>query len=77
MASWTMYVQSPEDFDEQGLYLKAEGEAKPWQTETDAEEFDGFHDPSKAGWSIRDVSSANRWLKENRFNGEVVKLEWL
>lgn len=61
---WTLYAQNPEDVDEQGIYLKAEGEGEPWTTETDCEEFDGFNDPARTGIIIRDLASAQRWADE-------------
>lgn len=72
--NWTVYYQNPEMCDEQGLYLKAEGEQGPWSTEKDAEEFDYFNDPAQSGLIIRDKTSAQKWLSEvAQMNGDVVQ----
>lgn len=61
--SWyTVYTQNPEDVDEQGVYIKAEGEEPPWATETDAEEFDGFTRSKEYEGYIRDEKSAQEFL---------------
>ncbi|MCK4958007.1 MAG: hypothetical protein KAT00_01370 [Planctomycetes bacterium] len=73
---WAMYTQNPEEVDEQGYYLKIEGEDPPWQTETDIEEFDGIFNPDKEGFSIRDLTSANKALAAHSTRGYVSKLIW-
>lgn len=74
--SWKVYAQNPEDKDDQGIYLKAEGEEAPWQTEIDCEEFDAVHNPSEAGYSVRDLQSAKRWYSEVFGNSdEVIEFE--
>lgn len=73
--NWKIYAQNPEDVDEQGIYVKAEGEAKPWQSEVDAEEFDAIHSPSEAGYSVRDLASAKRWAAGYGLDGDVVEFE--
>lgn len=74
----TIYAQYPEDHDEQGVYLKAEGEAPPWQTETDCEEFDGYAATDEYPDYIHDLPSAQKYAKY-LWGGEeveVVSLEW-
>ena len=73
---WTMYVQNPEECDDQGYYLKAEGEEAPWVTETDCEEFDGILDVAKEGFYIHDLASANRALAAHMWRGTVTKIVW-
>ncbi len=58
---WKLYAQNPEDHDEQGIYLKAKGEEKPWTTETDCEEFDHINDPAESGILIVNLESAKEW----------------
>ena len=71
-----MYCQNPESVDDQGYYLKCEGEPKPWQTETDCEEFDGIWDPAKEGFAICDIAGARRALAAHDYWWTVVKLIW-
>ncbi len=76
MSDWIMYAQNPEHCDEQGYYLKEEGEEAPWTTETDCEEFDGILDPFQEGFYIRDLESANKALAAHQTKGIVTKLIW-
>lgn len=74
--TWKIYAQNPEHYDTQGIYVKAEGEDPPWQTETDCEEFDGFNDPGETGILIRDLESAQKWAAEVYcLRGEVTEFE--
>lgn len=73
---YKIYAQNPEHYDEQGIYVKAWGENEPWQTETDCEEYDAFHNPAQAGFSICDLASAQRWFGEiYKDTGQVVEFE--
>lgn len=76
MERWTIYAQNPEHYDDQGIYIKAEGEDEPWQTETDCEEFDGINNPAETGITIVDLESARKWASEiYHLKGEVVALK--
>lgn len=72
---WKVFAQDPESEDDQGIYVKHVEDTEPWQTETDCEEFDAFHNPSEEGWSVRDLESAKRWAEGFYLGGEVVKFE--
>ncbi len=74
--NYKIYAQNPEHYDDQGLFIKTEDEERPWQTETDCEEFDAIHDPNEAGWSVVDLESAQRFASEIYIlNGEVTEFE--
>ncbi len=73
--TWKVFAQSPEENDDQGIYVKHTEDELPWQTETDCEEFDAFHNPSKEGWAVRDLSSAQRWAQGFNLGGLVVDFE--
>lgn len=75
MAEYTMYVQNPESVDnDQGIYLKAEGEPEPWQTEADCEEFDYILNIDREGYYIRDLASARKWCDSTLRDADIVKV---
>ena len=67
---WKIYAQNPEDNDDQGIYIKAIGEEP-----TDCEEYDAFHYPSKMGWAVRDLQSAQKFGEVIRLKGQVTEFE--
>lgn len=72
--NWILYYQNPETTDTQGIYLKAEGEAEPWQTPKDIEEFDYWNEMNETGFVINSLTSAQKWLDEvAQMKGKVVK----
>lgn len=69
---WKLWAQSPEDHDDQGIYLTFADEI---DTVPDGE-FDGINDPGETGIVIRDLKSAQRWAKKvYRLRGKVTHVE--
>jgi hypothetical protein len=71
---WVLYIQNPESNDVQNYYLKARCDDKPYRTETETEEFDGWVDFERDGFYVRDLESANKVIAAHSWTGEIVKV---
>jgi hypothetical protein len=69
---WKLFVENPEEVDDQGIYIQAWGTNLPMGLD----EFDGINDPVETGIVIRDLASAQRWAREiYGLRGDVKEIE--
>ncbi len=74
MNHWIMYVQNPENHDDQGIHLKLADAARPKPSPDEG--FDAIFTPDE--YAITDLASANRWGEEvYQLNGRVAEIVFI